>query len=194
MKPIRDMKQRQAGFTLLEMLVALVVFGLVMAGIAQAFHYGLAAITASSRVTRTPEDLTAMDMALRRMIDEAEPDSMKGSAFTLAFTTRLPQGAGPTGGLQDVALQLGPGGVLVLHYRPHPPGLPLGPLPPARTDPLAAGVTGVRFSYLLARPDAAPVWSSKWSGKGLPLLVRMHLALNGRDWPDLVAAPAIQGN
>ncbi len=40
------MKPSEAGFTLLEMLVALVVFGLVMAGIAQAFRYGFTAISA----------------------------------------------------------------------------------------------------------------------------------------------------
>lgn len=188
------MRQREAGFTLLEMLVALVVFGLVMAGIAQAFRYGLAAIATSSRITRAPEDLAAMDMALRRMIEQAQPDSMTGGPFSLAFTTNLPQGAVPVGGLQDVALQLGPGGVLVLRYTPHPPGLPLGPAPAPKTDSLATGLTGVSFSYLQSQPGAAPAWGSSWAGKGLPLLVRMHLTLPGRAWPDLVAAPAIQGN
>ena len=188
------MRRGEAGFTLLEMLVALVVFGLVMAGIAQAFRYGFAAISAGSHAIQSPEDLAAMDMALRRMIEQAQPDSMKGGPYSLAFTTSLPQGAGTVGGLQDVALQLGPGGTLVLRYTPHPPGLPLGPVPAPETDILATGLTGVSFSYLQTLPGAGPEWSSKWSGKGLPLLVRMHLDRRGRLWPDLVAAPAAQGN
>ena len=35
--------RRQSGFTLLEMMVALVVFGLLMAGVAQTMRYGLTA-------------------------------------------------------------------------------------------------------------------------------------------------------
>jgi general secretion pathway protein J len=45
------MKTRDAGYTLLEMLVALVVFGLVMAGIAQSFRFGLTAWSAAPRIT-----------------------------------------------------------------------------------------------------------------------------------------------
>ncbi len=188
------MRRGEAGFTLLEMLVALVVFGLVMAGIAQAFRYGTAAIAIGRHATQAPEDLAAADMALRRMIEQAQPGSMKGGPVALAFTTRLPQGAGAVGGLQDVALQRGPGGVLVLRYAPHPPGRPLGPAPVPGTDILAAGVDGISFSYLVSASGSGPVWETGWSGGGLPLLVRMHLALRRRAWPDLVAAPAAQGN
>jgi general secretion pathway protein J len=188
------MRRGEAGFTLLEMLVALVVFGLVMAGIAQAFRFGFAVVSAGNRAMQTPEDLAAMDMALRRMIEQAQPDSMKGGAYSLAFTTRLPQGAGVVGGLQDVALQLGPGGGLVLRSTAHPPGLPLGPAPAPQIDILATGVSGVSFSYLQGEPGTGPVWRSQWSGKGLPLLVRMHLERRGRPWPDLIAAPTAQGN
>jgi general secretion pathway protein J len=188
------MRGGEAGLTLLEMLVALVVFGLVMAGVAQAFRYGVSAISAGSRAIQAPEDLAAMDMALRRMIEQAQPDSMTGGPYSLAFTTRLPQGAGVVGGLQDVALQLGPDGVLVLRSTPHPPGLPLGPAPTPQIDILTTGLRGVSFSYLQSAPGGGPVWGSQWSGKGLPLLVRMHLERRGRPWPDLIAAPTAQGN
>lgn len=188
------MKRGEAGFTLLEMLVALVVFGLVMAGIAQAFRYGFTALATGQRAIQVPETLAAMDMALRRMIEQAQPDSMKGGPFSLAFTTRLSQGAGPVGGLQDVALQLAPGGLLVLRYAPHPAGLPLSPAPEPETDILATNVKGVRFSYLHASPGSAPVWEDGWSGKDLPLLVQLHLTLANRFWPDLVAAPAARKN
>jgi general secretion pathway protein J len=188
------MRGREAGFTLLEMLVALVVFGLVMAGIAQAFRYGFTAITAGDRAIGAPEDLAAMDMALGRMIEQAQPDGMKGGPYALAFTTRLPQGAGLVGGLQDVALQLGLGGVLALRATPHPPGLPLGPTRAPQIDILATGLRGLSFSYLQNVPGAGPVWGSQWSGKGLPLLVRMHLERRDRPWPDLIAAPAAQGD
>ena len=56
--------QRDAGFTLLEMLVALVVFGLVMAGLAQTFRFGLTAWSATERRAMGPENLAAMDTAV----------------------------------------------------------------------------------------------------------------------------------
>ncbi|OYV32255.1 MAG: hypothetical protein B7Z80_27495 [Rhodospirillales bacterium 20-64-7] len=191
---MRKSRRGEAGFTLLEMLVALVVFGLVMAGIAQAFRFGFAAIAAGSGAIRAPQDMAAADLALRRMIEQAQPGSMTGGPASLAFTTRLPEGADMIGGLQDVALQLGPGGVLRLRDAPHPAGLPLGPAAPPQTDILATGLTGLGFSYLQPEPGAGPQWSPRWSGAGLPLLVRMHLTLRGRAWPDLIAAPSAQGN
>jgi hypothetical protein len=129
-------------------------------------------------------------MALRRMIETAQLDSLSGGPVSLAFTTSLPEAAGAVGGLQDVALQLGAGGVLVLRYAPHPPGLPIGPPPPPATEILATGVQQVQFTYLIGQPNAALGWTRQFTGAGLPLLVRMHLTLAGRDWPDLVAAPS----
>jgi prepilin-type N-terminal cleavage/methylation domain-containing protein len=83
-----------AGYTLLEMLVALVVFGLLMAGLAQAYRYGLTALAAGQRAIAAPADLAAVDMALRRMIETAQLDSLSGGPVSLAFTTSLPEAAG----------------------------------------------------------------------------------------------------
>ena len=188
---MRARGQRQAGYTLLEMLVALVVFGLVMAGIAQSFRFGLTAFRVSGQRGAAPENFAALDSALRHIIATAQPDSMTGQPSGLAFTTRLPPGAGIGGGLADVAIELAPGGTLVLRYAPHPPGVPLTPPPPPHTEILASGVAGLSLSYLTAQKNAPPAWSGTWSGKGAPLLVRLHLRLDGMEWPDLVVAPAV---
>ncbi len=188
------MRAREAGYTLLEMLVALVVFGLVMAGIAQSFRFGLAAFRQSAQRGAVPEDFAAMDGALTGIIAAALPDSMTGQPSGLSFTTRLPPGAGIGKGLADAAVEMAPGGTLVLRYAPHPPGLPLTPPPPARMELLASGVETLSLSYLAARQNGPPAWSGTWSGKGLPLLIRLHLRLNGMDWPDLVIAPVAAGD
>jgi general secretion pathway protein J len=183
------MTQRDAGFTLLEMLVALVVFGLVMAGLTQSFKFGLAAWSASSRYTTGPENLAAMDTAVADMIAQAAPDSMTGHRNGLSFTTRLPASAGQSG-LADAAILLSPDGTLILRYQLHPPGIALGAAPAAKIEPLAQGVTKVTASYLVPQTSGPAVWSDNWSGSGLPLLVRIHLEFaNGRNWPDLVSAP-----
>lgn len=188
------MKSRDAGYTLLEMLVALVVFGLVMAGIAQTYRFGLTAWSAGGRNAAGAESMAALDAALARMIADAQPGSMTGQAGGLAFTTHLPPGAGVSG-LADTTIVLAPDGTLTLRYGPHPAGIPLTPQPPPRTEPLASGVSGFSASYFVPQRNGPPVWSSSWSGNSLPLLVRLHLQFaGGQDWPDLVTAPADQGN
>lgn len=187
------MSARQAGYTLLEMLVALVVFGLVMAGVAQTMRFGLAAFTASGTRGVAPENLAALDQALTRMIGGALPDSLHGEPGGLAFTTHLPAGAGMGDGLADAAIRLGPDHDLILLYRPHPAGVPLGPPPPAQTESLAPGVSAFALSYFGARNRQAPSWSGSWLEAGPPALVRLHMWIGGRDWPDLVIAVDPQG-
>jgi general secretion pathway protein J len=182
------MKRGDAGFTLLEMLVALVVFGLVMDGIAQTFRFGLTAWSTGPARTAAPENLAALDGALTRMIGQAMPGSMTGLPNQLSFTTPLPAGAGLPGALADTAMMTADGR-LILRYVPHPAGIPLGPPPVPKIEILANGVTMLQASYL--KPHVgAPAWSGKWKGNGMPLLVRIHLQFaNGRDWPDLIVAP-----
>jgi general secretion pathway protein J len=182
------MTQRNAGYTLLEMLVALVVFGLVMAGLAQGFRFGLTAWSAGARNITRPETMAAVDAALVRMIAQALPGSMTGYEGGISFTTRLPKGAG-LDGLADVAILLAPNGDLVLRYTPHPPGIPFNPPPSPRVERLVHGVAGLSIAYFVPHTGGVPAWSSSWSGDGLPLLVRIHCRFAGnRSWPDLVVA------
>jgi len=192
---IRRASRRDAGFTLLEMLVALVVFGLVMAGLAQTFRFGLTAWSATTRRAVGPENLAATDAALTRMIAQAVPGTLTGLPDQLAFTTPLPAGAGLNGGLADAAIMVAPGGTLILRYAAHPPGIPLTRAPAPRIEILAQGVTALNVSYLMPQPSGPPAWSNAWSDSGLPLLVRIHLQFaGGQSWPDLVAAPIDPGN
>lgn len=184
------MRHREAGFTLLEMMVALVVFGFVMAGLAQSFKFGLTAWSATDRRIAGPERLAAMDSALRRMIEQAEPGSIAGGHGFLTVTTALPEGAGLSGGLADVALQRDADGTLFLRYAAHPPGLPLTRPPAPQVEQLATGVSALQVSYLVQATGQPPVWSDRLLGGGGALLVRIHLTFaDGREWPDLVVAP-----
>jgi general secretion pathway protein J len=185
------MIRRDAGFTLLEMLVALVVFGLLMAGIAQAMRYGMTAWSAETHEAATRETMSAVDGALRRLIEQASPDTLTGTPDGLSFTAPLPAGSGLADPLADVAILVAPDHRLALRYAPHPAGMPLGPQPAPQTEYLLEGVTAIHAEYLANQPDGSTSWSGNWSGAGLPLLVRIDFTFSGTTtWPALVAAPA----
>lgn len=188
------MKPRDAGFTLLEMLVALVVFGLVMAGLAQSFRFGLTAWSATERRAVGPENLAAMDAAVAEMIAQAVPGSITGRPDSFDFTAPLPAGAGLNGGLADARILLAPDGTLLLRYVAHPPGVPLQRPPPPRDEILARHVTALKMSYLVPQKGGTG-WTSRWTVPDQPLLVRMHIEFaSGEIWPDLVAAPIAHGD
>lgn len=188
------MTGRDAGLTLLEMLVALVVFGLVMAGLTRSFQFGLTAWSEQTRIVRSPTAMAAVEGALRRIIDAARPGTLVGHPNGIAFTTTLPPGAGLGDRLADVAIRVLPDHRLVLRFTPHPPGIPLGPPPHPRIETLARGVAALRIAYLIPRRAAGPAWRDRWAGPGLPLLVRLGIRFTGKPaWPDLVAAPVDTG-
>jgi general secretion pathway protein J len=181
---------RAAGFTLLEMLVALMVFGLLMAGLSQTMRYGLTAWSSETRASAGPEQLAAVDNALRGLIERTLPTGFTGRPASFACTTTLPAGAGLADRLADIALVVAPGQHLILRWTPHPAGLPLTPPPPPQIEPLLDQVAAIHVSYLMPQPSGPASWSDHWTSNGLPLLVRISIAFaDRRSWPDLVAAP-----
>jgi len=186
------MRRRETGFTLLEMMVALVVFGLLMAGLSQTMRYGLTAWTAETHAANGGEDMATVDMALRRLVEQAAPTGFTGTATGFACTTTLPAGSGLGDRLADIALVLGPDQTLLLRWTPHPAGIPLGPAPVPQTETLLRGVTGLRIGFLTAQPGAGPVWADTYTGGSVPLLVRIGIQFaDHRMWPDLVAGPIV---
>jgi general secretion pathway protein J len=180
---------KDAGFTLLEMMVALVVFGLVMAGVAQTFEFGLAAWREGPLRTAESENLAALDAALTRIVGHSVPGTLLGNGDKLALTTILPSGSRMNGAFADVVI-LVRDGKLIMRYRQHPAGIPLGPLPAPATETLAYGIKRLEMTYLIHRTGSLSTWSPKWQGNDELLLVRLHLELvDGREWPDLVMAP-----
>src|SRR5258707_13891937 len=69
------MAARAAGFTLLELLVALVIFGLILTTLTQATHFGLLASRTEARLAVTDSDLNEADLLLRHLIEAADPGS-----------------------------------------------------------------------------------------------------------------------
>ncbi len=100
------MSPRQAGFTLLEVLVALVVLGLLLAGLAQGTQFGLRVADRQAATIAATADLDATDRVLRGLIAQMDPGTLTAAplldatANGLAFTTNLDSVA-PAAGIGD---------------------------------------------------------------------------------------------
>lgn len=185
---------KAAGFTLLEMLVALTVLGFILVGLAQGMHFGLMAWSTETRLSAGNADLETVDTMLRRVVEGAapggdlDPAPFAGSSDRLGCITALPNAAGPLPDRQmQAVLMVDAQHRLVLRWRPYVNATPLRP-PPAPTETeLLNNVARLRIAYW--RPGGG--WLDAWRASDLPTLVRMHVEFvsgDPRHWPDIVAA------
>ena len=183
---------RDAGFTLLEILLAVAVFGTVLALLAQGVQFGLRATRLQAEAHRRNGDLAAVDRALRRMVALAdpgtypEPATLHGTAQRLSLTTGLPlRGDGQTQ-RADVTLSA-EAGRLLLRWAPHRHAERYGGAPEVQQVVMLDGVERLELAYW-----ASGGWVSAWNADTLPALVRIRLVfpgVTGRHWPPLVIEP-----
>jgi general secretion pathway protein J len=195
---------RQAGFTLLEILVALVVFGFLFVGLNQGTRTGFALWNSQNRRIGETEELDAIARVLRNLLtgipilpisanDTPQAIGITGQADRLAFVGDLPTGLGATR-LADITLEAR-AGRLLLSWAPHRHD-PAGASAAAPTETeLTRGVDRLEFAYLgVDAPGQPPGWHAQWDRPELPLLIRVRLRLakgDHRRWPDLIAAPQL---
>lgn len=185
---------KTAGFTLLEMLVALTVLGFILVGLAQGMHFGLLAWGTETRLSAGNADLETVDTTLRHVIegaapgDDLDPAPFVGSDDQLGCITALPNAAGPSPDRRMRALLVVDAQHrLVLRWRPFIHATPLKPLPAPMETELLNNVARLRIAYW--RPGGG--WLNAWNASDLPTLVRMRVEFvrgDPRHWPDIVAA------
>ncbi len=192
-------RQPDAGFTLLELLVALVVLGFILAGLTQGVRYGLRATDTQARTLAERSELDAVDRALRRLIEQMDPGSardgvvVRGGSGQLAFVSELPAASGLPTRRADIGLGVDGAHRVVLRATPRPAGKPFGPPPlPIETE-LLRDVDHIELAYW---PRAEPQqWTNSWNANDLPLLVRLRVVFppnDHRHWPDIIAGPRRQ--
>jgi general secretion pathway protein J len=201
-------RDRQAGFTLLEILVALVVFGFLFIGIDQGARTGFALWNMQTRRIGQTEELDATARIVRSLLasipilpiaasDNAPPAiAIAGEATRLAFVGDLPNGLGFTQ-RADITLGLA-AGRLVLGWAPHRHEQAGAPAVASPDTELTRGVESLELAYFgSAAPGETPIWHAQWAGPGLPVLIRVRLHFapgDGRRWPDLIAAPLLSAS
>lgn len=188
------MRVSTRGFTLVEILAALVVFGFIAAGLAAGIRMGLLAWRVQTETVARDADLDAVSRALARLLTAIQPagaadsPSVIGTASQLAFTTRLPVRIGdPPTPFADARLAVHDG-ALVLGLAPHYHAVLVGRPPAPRTLKLADGVDHLAIAYWA---HGKGEWQASWRGQAPPDLVRITVAFKDarRHWPPIVAAP-----
>lgn len=183
----------ERGFTLLELLVVILVFGLVLAMLSQGMHVGMRAMLAQARIRDGVADLEPVARSLRNMIADMDPGTytdppfVQGNGTSLAFVTDLPLTPDAPPRRANVTLLVA-GRRLVLRWTVAPHAQLFGPPPSARETVLVDGVERVEFSYASAGAE----WQTQWNRPALPRLVRMRFVFpkgDGRRWPTILAAP-----
>jgi general secretion pathway protein J len=195
--------RREHGFTLMEMIVAVVVLGFVLAGLAQASHFGIYAWNAQSREAARVAELERVDRVLRLVISEAaaplaadDKDEFVGEEHRFQVVTRLPDQP-PTDPVRRAQVAVGVDGQhrLLLRWQPHPNAVALKTLAPAEEIVLAEGVDHLDVRYRQSAADGGK-WMSRWSDASLPGLVQMNIVLQNehRVWPVIQVATMIDPN
>jgi general secretion pathway protein J len=192
-----DKPTAAAGFTLLEVLVALAVLGFLIVGLTQGMRLMAQVYSRQQRMFDAVSGLDATDRTLRRLVEQMDPSAdsaklrLQGGAHAMRFVTALP--------LTARALQIRQAEVtvyvdglhqLMLRWTPWRHGERVGPAPAPAETVLLQGVDRVDVFYLPR--DFRASWRTTWSDPELPASVRIHIAFpvgDSRRWPDIVARP-----
>lgn len=200
-------RRRQSGFTLLELLVALIVLGLLMVGLTQGVRAGLALRQAQiQRLDRTTELDTTMRLLRSlltrlpvvpegaRLLASDTGAGFKGETDNVRFVGNMPTGLG-TDRLAEMTIAVS-NSRLVLSWRPHQHGQSLAaPRPPTETV-LLRGVERLELAYWASPAIGQPAaWQARWESPQAPESIRMRVVFAPgvrRHWPDLIVASKMQ--
>lgn len=181
--------RRAAGFTLLEVVAALVVIGLIIVLLGHGVDFALGSWQRQASELTAHNELEPVDRALRRLIEQMDPGDpgwppvFEGRAHSLLFVTQMPDV--PAG---EAEVVLGTDGAhrLLLTWRSR-----LAWPAVQHESVLLESVERLDVQYW--QPEAG-VWLDSWSLHSLPALVRLRVVFrhgDSRQMPSLIAGPML---
>jgi len=199
--PMSGSERCARGFTLLEVLAALIVLGLILSGLSAGVRFGRDAQRIEAREVAAGNRLEPVDSMLRQIISRAWPggagggdSKFAGSARTLSFRTTMPESlTGSRFRDADVAVGVDIDHRLFLSWLPAYRNWIVTRPRPERIS-LLSGVDRVEFSYWDPAAHLPPGrWVTAWEGASAPKLVRIHFVFmkdTDPHWPDIIVETA----
>ncbi len=203
---------KEAGFTLVEVLLSLVLLSVLLMLLFAAFRSSAGLIEREQNRPQLSEDFVVQNL-LRRLLNEATPIVITGDPRRVArrvffigrkdyvrFIAPMPAHFG-FGGVSDIRLYLAGGEDgsqrLEMSWRVfRTDRLTIEGSDEDRHITLLDDIAEADFAYFGYRgKGSASAWYDEWQTvQALPQLIRLHLTFNrsDRSWPDLVAAPQAQ--
>lgn len=193
------MNKHQSGFTLLELLIAMTLLGLILVMVYSGLRLGMRGWDAGEQRADAMNEMRLVQDFLRRQFEQSAlvywDDPTGGRKVPFA------------GELQSLTLvtpmlaHLGLGGLYMVHfdivndqgtgrlqmrwypYRPDGSGVEV-----VDETTLVSEVSGLQWSYFgFTETNREPQWHEEWRDVSWrPLLVRLSLSVQGERWPDLV--------
>lgn len=199
----------QGGFTLIEVVVAMVLVGVVMLLVYSGLSFALRSWDAGEANGRATVDRRLGENFVRRELAELFPMRWKdptevkvafeGGQSRLRFVSARPPGI-QLAGLSLVGFELQENAeartrdLVMLRAMPDHAATDFGPLERGERHLLVAGVDAVEFAYFGAQDQLTePKWHDTWNVAGrIPEMVRMRVrAANGTALPELVVRLAL---
>jgi len=174
---------RQAGFTLLELLIAITILSLILVALSGGVHFAGSAWRKQEEQIGRQGDINAVQTVLRQLL--ASGQGFEGGSQDLKFVGQMPA-ALARGGLFDIELYSG-GEKLFLAWQPHFKGAAIRM--PRNETVLLDGMTGFDLAYYLETKGWQRTFNDK--SKTLGMIAVNARFSDGRSWPALMISPAI---
>lgn len=203
-------RTRAAGFTLLELLIAMSLLGFILALLFAGMRLGARSWDAGEALAEKSAHMAALQGFLRRELSQAVPYKWKkkpdmnlafiGQPGFIRLVAPISVRSGPGGRFQiglDLAQENERGQLVMRTAMPDLNTVDFSALANAAPTVLAEQVAELSFAYFGAdNKDAPPYWREQWGNQEteqrLPLLIRVRIRFrDGRAWPDLVVAPMV---
>jgi general secretion pathway protein J len=201
---------REAGFTLVELLVAFALFSLLSLLVVSALRIGAKSWERGDAHATRLQDTLAAQTLLRRLVSEAYPlfitvpggdgfADFQGDAGSMSFLSAAPRSLDHGGRFRFTLTSAKSATLndLVLQASPELAADAGSSLSTSRT--VLANISGVDFGfYGTKRGSREALWHTTWTKeRELPQLVRIRLQFLVGDegtWPDLIVRPRVEAD
>lgn len=200
-------REGEAGFTLLELLIAMTLLGLLMALLFGGLRFGARVWERSKEHTTGMDDVRIAQALIRTGIEQTYPlflltdpihphMDFNGEPEALSFLATAPVGIAAAGRAHFDLRTTPSDGSAALIIRVRPELAWDDDQNATHQETLLAGLRSLKLSYYGYETQGGTAqWADRWTDRfHLPELVRVEVAFEPGDtrvWPDLVVAPRI---